>query len=159
VTTRASLSLADLLELERRGRPLRRRCVVVWDKAAARACRRRHYEEHRSEYIERAKRSTQEARIRIREFIDEYKRRHPCGDCGEGDPDLLEFHHVGTKADAVANLARRVVSIARVAAEIEKCITLCANCHRKRHAIERSERGWVSPPKRGNERQTELFEE
>jgi len=137
----------------------RRRCVVVWSKADAKAYRRRHYEEHRAEYIERAKRSTQEARIRIREFINEYKLHHPCVDCGEGDPDLLEFHHVGTKSAAVANLARRVVSIARVAEEIGKCITLCANCHRKRHAIERSEHGWVSPPKLGDERQAELFEE
>lgn len=132
---------------------------MVWSKAEAREYRKRHYEAHRAEYLERAKRWSREARVRVAEFLDEYKHNHPCADCGETDPVVLEFHHVAEKSENIADMVRRQFSIAKISAELEKCITLCANCHRRRHARERAEDGWTAPQKHGDERQPGLFDE
>lgn len=59
-----------------------------------------------------------------------------CLICGESDPVVLDFHHRGNvkKEGNVMNMAGRRISIDRVVAEIEKCVVLCANCHRRVHA-------------------------
>lgn len=59
-----------------------------------------------------------------------------CLLCGEADPVVLDFHHRGNvkKDDHVMRMAGRRISIARVKAELEKCVVLCANCHRRVHA-------------------------
>lgn len=65
---------------------------------------------------------------------------HPCVDCGERDPVVLEFHHVREKKrDNVACLLRGTYEWRTVAAEIAKCVVLCANCHRRRTAVSRGD--------------------
>jgi len=59
-----------------------------------------------------------------------------CLDCGLVDiPDVYDFHHLdpSTKDGAISNLINR--SWARIVVELEKCVLLCAVCHRKRHAV------------------------
>ena len=63
-----------------------------------------------------------------------YLERHPCVDCGCDDLCVLDFDHVGSKADNVLILARRPVSLMRLEAEIAQCQVRCANCHRRRTA-------------------------
>ena len=79
--------------------------------------------------------STRRQRDARRSWINEYLATHPCVDCGEPDPVVLEFDHVrGVKRDDVVVLAvRRLVPLIDVASEIEKCEIRCANCHRRRH--------------------------
>jgi len=57
---------------------------------------------------------------------------HPCVDCGETNPIVLEFDHLRDKRINVSELANRAVPFERVLAEIEKCEVVCANCHRIR---------------------------
>jgi hypothetical protein len=57
-----------------------------------------------------------------------------CTDCGERDPCVLEFDHVGEKTHGVMQLARREVGLARLDAEIARCEVRCVNCHRRRTA-------------------------
>jgi hypothetical protein len=66
----------------------------------------------------------------------EYLQSHPCIDCGEADPVVLEFdHRDGTeKIRAVASLITDNCGWEKIAAEIEKCDVRCANCHRRRTA-------------------------
>ena len=45
---------------------------------------------------------------------------------------VYDFHHLGDKEDSPSNLIANS-SLERIAAEIEKCILLCANCHRIEH--------------------------
>ena len=57
----------------------------------------------------------------------------PCFDCGGSfHPAAMDFHHLepGTKERTMNNYASK----SKVLAEIEKCVLLCSNCHRVRHA-------------------------
>jgi hypothetical protein len=61
---------------------------------------------------------------------------HPCVDCGEGDPVVLEFDHLGEKLFDIGQ-ALPYRSWKRILEEIEKCVVVCANCHRRRTARRR----------------------
>jgi hypothetical protein len=81
------------------------------------------------------------ARERNARFIVSYFLDHPCVDCGESDPIVLEFDHVrGEKEDSVAALVNHACSIERLRKEVDKCEVRCANCHRRRTA---QQRGWI----------------
>jgi hypothetical protein len=56
-----------------------------------------------------------------------------CLVCGEKDPNVLDFHHVDPKLkkENVKSMSDRTEE--KVLAEIEKCVILCANCHRRLH--------------------------
>lgn len=56
-----------------------------------------------------------------------------CSRCPESDPDCLDFHHLRDKQKAIATAIQSGWSKKKILAEIEKCIVLCANCHRKEH--------------------------
>lgn len=59
---------------------------------------------------------------------------HPCVDCGEADPVVLDFDHVrGEKAGIISRMARQS-NLAVVMAEVAKCEVRCANCHRRKTA-------------------------
>lgn len=68
-----------------------------------------------------------------------------CLCCSENDPVALDFHHLDekTKDGNVSDLFR--YGKKKLMREIEKCVILCANCHRKVHA------GVISLPERKEE--------
>jgi hypothetical protein len=73
------------------------------------------------------------SRQKTREFVYEYLKTHPCVDCGENDPIVLEFDHVrGKKRGDIAALKQ--ISQRAVEQEIKKCEVRCANCHRRKTA-------------------------
>lgn len=77
-----------------------------------------------------AKRRRKEAH----ELVWRYLESHPCVDCGESDPLVLEFDHL---RDKIANVSAMVLKNRPwevIEAEIEKCQVVCANCHRRRTA-------------------------
>jgi hypothetical protein len=65
-----------------------------------------------------------------------YFEGHPCKDCGEDNPIVLEFDHQKDKRGNVGDLLRKGSSWERILEEIEKCEVVCANCHRKRTAAQ-----------------------
>lgn len=73
----------------------------------------------------------------IKNLVLEYLRVHGCVDCGEKDPVVLEFDHVyGEKDMAISKMIHHVKSINRIKNEISKCVVRCANCHRKKTALD-----------------------
>ena len=76
----------------------------------------------------------------IRQQILEYLREHPCADCSEADPIVLQFDHRSDKSFDVASMIATGASWSRVAAEIAKCDVRCANCHARKTALERGYR-------------------
>lgn len=76
---------------------------------------------------------TRERRSNLRAWVYRIKRRHGCTRCVERDPACLEFHHVEEKEMQVTRMVTHGYARDRINEEIEKCIVLCANCHRKEH--------------------------
>src|SRR5208282_1255860 len=68
------------------------------------------------------------------EHIREYLLVHPCIDCGEPDPVVLEFDH-RVPADRTCSVHRCNSFFAREK-EIAKCDVRCCNCHTRRHYYE-----------------------
>ena len=85
-------------------------------------------------------RLNQQARQKIRELVEGYKREHPCA-CGESHIACLQFHHPDPLEKSFEiGLARcRMWSLKRLRREMDKCQVLCANCHAKLHWRQRNE--------------------
>ena len=92
--------------------------------------------------------TTEEKKARMRAFQKRFRQRkralafqylktHPCVDCKNPDPRVLDFDH---QRDKSFNIGKAIssghVSWEVILKEIEKCEVRCANCHRIRHAIQ-----------------------
>lgn len=101
-------------------------------KEANRAYQRKWYQLNRETQIARSKK-----RLRgIAEWLRQYKTGSGCVACGETHPACLDFHHIDGKADKednISTLQLRGWSKERLLTEIEKCVVMCSNCHRKLH--------------------------
>lgn len=69
---------------------------------------------------------------RFREDIRSYKAVRGCQHCRENDPVCLDLHHLDPSVKDLnpADSTSRQMFYN----EADKCIVLCANCHRKEHA-------------------------
>lgn len=74
-------------------------------------------------------------RAKIKNWFDDFKKTLKCQKCGNTDFRVMEFHHTdsATKDGDVATLIATGHSISTVMKEIQKCVVLCANCHRILH--------------------------
>lgn len=104
-------------------------------KACQKIKRKQYYEQNKAYYkiknaSDRAKRK--EANY---EYLFAYFQAHPCVDCGEDDPLVLECDHLSDKDQAVSACMSNW-SLARLKKEIAKCEIRCANCHKRKTAIE-----------------------
>lgn len=92
------------------------------------------YAENKEQQLLRNALKTQKNRERWLEYL----LTHPCLDCGESDPVVLEADHLGNKRYNISHLVQNY-SWNAVLTELEKCEIVCANCHRKRTA---KSQGW-----------------
>ena len=65
-----------------------------------------------------------------------YLRDHPCVDCGESDPVVLQFDHRGAKRANIARMLKDGFTWRQIEDEIAKCDVRCGNCHRRKTARE-----------------------
>lgn len=72
------------------------------------------------------------ARAASQQHVWSYLLSHPCTDCGESDPVVLEFDHLRDKEVSISKLVRDRAKPERLDREIAKCEVVCANCHRRR---------------------------
>jgi len=100
-------------------------------KAKQKVYSRKWYEGNRQEVIKRARKG----RDRGRERWIAYKTKQRCSHCRKKHPAIIDFHHVIKEGKRSVNyLAVRKRNIAEAIKEAEeKCIPLCANCHRILH--------------------------
>lgn len=76
---------------------------------------------------------TEVAKQRNREQLWAYLLAHPCVDCGNDDPIILEFDHVrGKRHRCVASMLTNSYAWETILQEIAKCDVVCANCHTRR---------------------------
>jgi hypothetical protein len=107
--------------------------LASYCKPCVREHSREHYIANKRSYIERTRRRKRQERANRAHLIVQYLESHPCVDCGETDPLVLEFDHRGGKEFTIG---REFTSRPweDVLAEIDKCDVRCANCHRRRTA-------------------------
>ena len=72
------------------------------------------------------------------EEINNYKQQIGCKKCGIKHFYLLDFHHKNPseKDFTISDYSR--TSLEKLMPEIEKCVLLCANCHREFHYLEKN---------------------
>jgi hypothetical protein len=100
-----------------------RRCQAAYN--------RDHYLANKRLYVDRARARKDALRVERTAFLLDYFSSHPCVDCGEHDPLVLEFDHQGGKLFDIGT-ALPCNSWGSILAEIDKCEVVCANCHRRR---------------------------
>lgn len=69
-------------------------------------------------------------------FREELTVNDVCKVCGEKDRSCIDYHHLDPKKKdmEIGTMLRSLRSRERILEEYAKCISLCANCHRKFHA-------------------------
>lgn len=103
-----------------------------------RPCRAQYKQEHYTANCERpvanALRRKQVLVVERAAYLIQLFSENPCVDCGETDPLVLEFDHLGGKEFNISRGLRNT-SWQRLIDEIAKCEVVCANCHRRRTAL------------------------
>lgn len=74
----------------------------------------------------------EERRAAYRALIYEYLQTHPCVVCGERDPIVLDFDHLGDKRIEIGRMIKQGNGLNAIIAELNKCQVLCCNCHRRK---------------------------
>ncbi len=95
---------------------------------------RLHYKKNTTYYLEKAARRNAIVKNELRLLVWSYLNSHPCVDCGENDPLVLEFDHMRDKKMNIANMIKNSASPVKIRSEIRKCLVRCANCHRRKTA-------------------------
>lgn len=100
-----------------------------WCKPCYVEYKRLWYLENRDEHLAHVKEmraiSSQENQRRMWQYLAS----HPCVDCGERDPVVLQFDHLRDKRCDISGMARGGFIWETISAEIAKCEVRCANCH------------------------------
>lgn len=97
------------------------------------------YDRENNQRPERAaqkRQNTKNSIERARKYVFDYLAEHPCEDCGEDDPVVLQFDHIdpSTKTGNIADWVAQGHGVDKIAREITKCSVRCANCHLRRTA-------------------------
>ncbi|MFB6233515.1 MAG: homing endonuclease associated repeat-containing protein, partial [Haloarculaceae archaeon] len=78
----------------------------------------------------------------LQTWVYEYKATAGCAQCGRSDPRCLVCHHDGEEKRAtVAQLVSDGRPRDEIETELDRCVILCANCHRKEHVTLPRENG------------------
>lgn len=74
-------------------------------------------------------------REKQKQLFQDWKIKQSCQVCQENTPECLDLHHLNPKEKeySIGSLSSRI-KFERLMQEIEKCVVLCSNCHRKLHA-------------------------
>lgn len=82
-------------------------------------------------YVERNLKRRNENQLKMKELKNELK----CCVCGENEPACLDFHHTDpSEKEYTISTIVHTHSWEKIVNEINKCVVLCSNCHRKVHA-------------------------
>lgn len=108
-------------------------------KACQRAYSKKHYKKNKHRHNARRCKNRLDTAADNRRRLLLYLRDHPCVDCGEPDPVLLEFDHLRDKKHNISWLVPRGYAWTTILEEIAKCEVRCVGCHRRRTA---KENGW-----------------
>lgn len=69
--------------------------------------------------------------------VIEYKNHLHCTKCGDSRFYVLDFHHLNPEEKDYTIARNSRIKFENLMNEIDKCIPLCANCHREFHYLEK----------------------
>jgi len=98
---------------------------------AKRSASRKHYAGNK----EKVKAKVKAYKLKKRDEWHAYKASLVCTRCGASHPAIIDFHHID-RHDPDKKKVHKLVqnhNYATAYKEIEKCLILCANCHRIHH--------------------------
>lgn len=93
---------------------------------------RQYYSENKEKHKRVVKENKKEYRLLLKKWLDDTIRSKGCSCCEEKAICCLDFHHLEDKEEVVSRLIGNL-SVRRLEMEINKCVILCSNCHRKIH--------------------------
>jgi hypothetical protein len=102
-----------------------------WCKECFRTYFRRRGDKHRAQ----SSVAKEQRRIRARAVVAKHLAASACADCGEADPIVFEFDHIGSKRMDVSRMVNLGANPRDLQREISVCEVVCANCHRRRTGI------------------------
>jgi len=103
--------------------------------SSCKQCTRQFYKsQYVTKYGDKYATANRKRRANQAAMLYEYKSKQKCLFCDEREPVCLEFHHTdpSIKDFGVGSSVGR--NWEKILAEIEKCVCLCSNCHKKVHA-------------------------
>lgn len=96
-----------------------------------------YYETNKARIIATSKTTAKAYKDKWRSFKATLK----CVQCGQNHPATFDFHHIdSTTKEASINTLLKNRAFKRAMEEVQKCVVLCANCHRIHHHDERAEK-------------------
>lgn len=101
--------------------------------------RKEYMKKYRKDYYQKNKQNclikNKKRKKKINDWFNVYKSTVSCYFCGESNPACLDFHHLdpSTKKSSISNMVTDGYSISKIKKEIEKCLVICSNGHRKLH--------------------------
>lgn len=103
--------------------------------SACKKCMNVSWKRSRQKKLAHYKQVQKQRQSNKRKEFNEWKSAHICELCGEQDSCCLDLHHLDPKEkDIEVSLIIHSWSWKRIQQEVQKCIIICANCHRKVHA-------------------------
>ena len=115
--------------IERYGSWVRKDRGTVAVKATCKDCAAEYGRSRKQANVANSKAYRERKRAKIQ------AQKTPCIVCGfDKHPEAIDFHHINqsNKSFAVAEMMGKSWNL--IQAEIDKCVCLCANCHRLHHA-------------------------
>jgi hypothetical protein len=101
-------------------------------------CRRErglnNYNKNKEKWNKTHSKTTQWKKDQIKKYKEECG---GCSKCGEKKYYLLDFHHIDPTTKSFQISQGESKGWEKIKQEIEKCIVLCANCHREFHFLEK----------------------
>lgn len=102
---------------------------------ACKSCMNLSYKASRGKKKEHYNKVAKARMRRTVDFVAAFKENATCMFCSEDDASCLDFHHTDpTTKDGDVSDMMYFMSQSSIKREMDKCVVLCSNCHRKLHA-------------------------
>jgi hypothetical protein len=111
--------------------------LQAWCRSCERSYKQAWYLRNRERHMANVLANTQRVRDALHAQVLAYLSDHPCVDCGENDPVVLEFDHLHSKRWNVSYMISCGFRWSVVQDEISRCQVRCVNCHRRKTMAER----------------------